>query len=154
MKRLLCLFLPALTLEKIAKLTKNRYVSRFCSTFLTFCVDLQGNYSLGFSMAVASYHGVRSSEVELGVRYFQPILWPCIHQPEVGRVSVIVGLEDETRVKKKKNIRKSEELRNRNVQAVCTYVGPVKLNCILNVYRFLSTHVLFSLTFYTREFYR
>lgn len=74
--------------------------ANFASKF-TFGVDLQGNYSFSFPMAVASYHCIRSGKVELGVRYFQPILWSCTHQPEVGCVSVIVGLQSKIRIRYK-----------------------------------------------------
>lgn len=74
-------------------------LARVFGVDLTFGVDLQRDYSLSFPMAVASYHGIRSGEVELGVGYLQPILWPRAHQPEVRRVPVIVGLQDGNRVR-------------------------------------------------------
>lgn len=91
-------------------------------------------------MAVASDHGIRSSEVELGVRDFQSILWSCAHQSEVRRVLVIIGLQE--RAKGNMNIQESKIASNANA---CKF-NRARMLYITNVYTTSYRSSLFSLT--------
>lgn len=94
MKRFLRLFLFALSWKKLLMRFIQRKANFVRVSKFTFGIDLQGNHSFSFPMAVASYHGICSSKVKLSIGYFQPILWPCTHQPEMRCVPIVIGLQN------------------------------------------------------------
>lgn len=140
----LCLVLKKSLMRFVQRKANFVRVSKF-----TFGIDLQGNHSFSFPMAVASYHGICSSKVEFSIRYFQPILWPCTHQPEVRCVPIIVGLQN--RIIKYEHAPKITSIANSKINWIeCCIVFTVSFRSFISFSRALYTWIS-SLTLLSDE---